>query len=278
MIKFFSILILCISTSAHSSKLVTNFGTLHGFMLDKKEYNLKHFVNAIKTYNPDLILTETRKNLPGPIFGSIDGGIEQAIVYAVADEIGAEVKAVDWWDNKFILSALEESKKMENDPDFLKEFMPVLTERMAKVETQNLVELNNADQALVRQHYAINHKYGYFSLDTRNKHICKNVLIEITKTKKLKVMTIFGLDHKYYLDDCLSQVQEKVIHPKDWYKSDLKTISEITKEKIIRNMTESKALLVKRIDSHYYPTILEDHFSQKVPEFNNWIQTVIRDL
>ena len=54
------------SANEVEKQVVTNLGSLHAHMLDKKNYNLSHFVNAIKTFRPELILTETRRGFPGP--------------------------------------------------------------------------------------------------------------------------------------------------------------------------------------------------------------------
>lgn len=47
----------------------------------------------------DIIFTEVRPQFPGPIEGSIDGGIEQSIVYAYGKLHNIEVVPIDWFDS-----------------------------------------------------------------------------------------------------------------------------------------------------------------------------------
>jgi hypothetical protein len=245
---------LYISTShASTPRVVTNFGTLHDFMLEKPDFNLTHFIHAIKKFRPQLILTEARKTLPGAINGAIDGGIEQAIVYAVAAEIGAKVIAVDEWDHQFFINNKDEETRAAADEEF---------------------------QALLAPYYQIHDQFNYnvFWIK-RNEAICANSKAALAQTKAKKVMSIFGLDHKYYLDNCLKQAGEKIVHAPSWsQEEELLNAKQDTKDVMVQNLLGAKIKLHRRLEQRFYSSpIMHDHFKTKLEMFDEWID-VVREL
>ncbi len=97
-------LISCSNLSSEEKKENTIFvlGPLHGYMLKNPQYTLKEFIRAIDQFHPDLILTEVRPEFPGAFEGTIDGGIEQGLVYAWGDLRDIPVVAVDWFNDDFV--------------------------------------------------------------------------------------------------------------------------------------------------------------------------------
>lgn len=275
------VIFLYISTShASTQRVVTNFGTLHDFMLEKPDFNVAHFIHAIKKFRPQLILTEARKTHPGAINGAIDGGIEQAIVYAVAVEIGAKVIAVDEWDHQFFINNKDEETRAAADEEFQALLAPNYEARVADIMASNWSAINEADQSLVKEYYQIHDQFNYnvFWIK-RNEAICANSKAALAQTKAKKVMSIFGLDHKYYLDNCLEQAGETIVHAPNWSQSEeLLNAKQDTKDVIVQNLLGAKIKLHRRLEQRFYTSpIMHDHFKAKLEMFDAWID-VVREL
>ena len=144
--------------SAESNSIFT-LGSLHGRMLTDLQYTLTDFVRALDGYQPDLILTEVRTEHPGPVEGSIDGGIEQSIVYAFGETKKINVVPVDWFDDAWMKSFLESNQKQT--PALDAEVKPFNDRYMELVNGASFRELHEpATQALVRKMYTISERYG----------------------------------------------------------------------------------------------------------------------
>jgi len=192
--------------------------------------------------------------------------------------MGIKVVAVDWWDEQYFNDQLVEEIQMSSDIEFNKEFCPIRDKRIAGIKIGNLVQLNNGKQTLVRKHYSVTDKYGCFTFETRNIEICNNIKLAFEQNSKMRVMTIFGLDHKYYLDDCITNTQEKLVHAPEWNSDNFFNINKKTKSLILKNLLGSKLLLKSRLESGYYSQILHKHFKMKLPQFDQWIITVENNL
>lgn len=268
------------SSHANNQRVVTNFGTLHDFMLEKPDFNLTHFIHAIKKFRPQLILTEARKTHPGAINGAIDGGIEQAIVYAVAAEIGAKVIAVDEWDHQFFINNKDEETRAAADQEFQAQLAPNYEARVADIMASNWAAINEADQSLVEEYYQIHDQFNYNVFwGQRNNAICANAKAALANTQAVKVMSIFGLDHKYYLDNCLEQAGEKIVHAPSWSQGEqFLNVQQDTKDIIVQNLLGAKSKLHRRLEQRFYSSqIMHDHFKSKLEMFDVWID-VVREL
>lgn len=84
-----------------SKNKVSTLGTLHDIFLTNPNFGLKEFTSALYQFKPDVILSEVLTENPNAADASIDGGIEQSIVYAYAKENSIPVKPTDWFDEDF---------------------------------------------------------------------------------------------------------------------------------------------------------------------------------
>ena len=87
---------------------------------------------------------------------------------------------------------------------------------------------------------------------------------------------MFGLDHKYFLDDCVAGPNGRVLQIDDWYPS-VKTrfgISRDIRERSAQFMRDAKSLLKKRLERGYYPKLTGERLAKKVETFDSWIKKV----
>src|SRR5437868_7058908 len=116
----------CANAPKREDKMQTKeifvLGSLHGYMLKSSGFSLHDFVAAIDSFKPQLVLTEVRAGHPGPLDGSIDGGIEQSIVYAYGQSTNVPVVAVDWFDDGFLAEMAGENA--QTNPEYEKQATP----------------------------------------------------------------------------------------------------------------------------------------------------------
>ncbi len=255
---------------------IFNMGSLHGYMLTHPQYSLNIFVDAIYQYKPDIILTEVRPEYPGPIDGSIDGGIEQSIIYGIGELENIKIVPIDWFDDEYIsLMNAEEEKKVTDQR--VKEYIePHFKEYFKKLQEESFEILNSEENnKLVRHEYALYEKFGYKASKIRNINICKNLIKALDDNQGKKILTIFGLDHKYYLDDCVKDQFIEVLELKSWY--DKNRINPIKKEIIelsIKNLNHAKAILKQRIESNFYSGDYGQKIAKKIESFDKWINAI----
>jgi len=266
------------SLSVWGSTSVTNLGSLHDLMLNNPNYSLKHFVSAILAYRPEIIYTEARVQAPGVLNATIDGGIEQSIVYALAEEIGAKVVAIDSWDKEFYDEWAKEMTLMQEDAELLSKLNPIYLKRDSLVRNASLIELNNPEQKLARSHYKILEDYSYDLSSLRDERICHNLRSELDRQKSLRAMTIFGLDHKFRLDDCVRNHHSRLVHINEWYKGLMRQPRRSTVKKFILNLRMSFELLKKRINENYYSRVRTESSKKKAKRFVSWIDYIEKEF
>jgi hypothetical protein len=109
-----------------------------------------------------------------------------------------------------------------------------------------------------------------------DQEIVKNIDHALSTIKRGKILIIFGLDHKYFLDDFLRENYrtESMISIDEWYSSDKVqglTLSRETKDKAIANIKASKILLRERLASGYFSSLWSDRIGKKYGMFDDFI-------
>ena len=244
-------------------------GSLHDYMLDHPHYTLPVFVAAIERFRPDVILTEVRSDYPGPIDGSIDGGIEQSLVYAVGELQGFRVVPTDWFDDELIRALVSEELNSLSDPDLAiasKKYVELF--KHASFSTLQGEET----QALVRDIYRRQEMHGEMLSSTRNEHICQNISDQLAKLHGKRVLVVFGLDHKYFLEDCVRRHGDQVALPPDV--STTSSLPEDVRDRALSYVRASKAALKERLATGYYSTVYAERLKGKLPDFDEWIGTL----
>lgn len=276
--------ILMCSCATQTGKLATNsegnqfftLGSLHGKMIKHPKYTLKEFIGAIELFHPDLILTEVRPEFPGSAEGSIDGGIEQSIIYAIGESKGAKLIPVDWFNDAFIEGVQRENEKA--DPKMEDQVRPLFKSYENIFLTESFEQIHQkATSDLVRDIYTIYERNGLMLYRERNVQICKNIETAIAGVRGKRVLIIFGLDHKFFIDDFLKTSGRRVLSVEDWYNSsnvNNAPISSSLKTLSVRNLNESKQLLQKRLKEKYYNQAYHDRLGKKLNGFDSWIEAV----
>ncbi len=264
------------STQVKQTTKVFNMGSLHGHMLGHPRYDLKVFINAIELYQPDIILTEVRPQHPGSIDGSIDGGIEQALIYAIGEIRDIEVIPIDWFDDNFIIQRDIENKRESKDIHVKNNIEPLFNKYVNKFKSETFEVLNgDSVKELVRSFYDLYEDYGYKISKIRNDKICSNFKKEIKKLPGKKVLTIFGLDHRYALDDCSESIGIQPLKINDWYESGQKAhVDSRIIDLTLKNLEMAKSTLQKRLKNGYYTKAYSKQISGKVKSFNFWMKSV----
>lgn len=251
-------------------------GSLHGHMLEHPQYNLNTFVSIILSFKADVIFTEVRSEFPGAIEGSIDGGIEQSIIYAIAEHQEIEVVAIDWFNDEHIQKSKEESERASSDLEMKKRIEPLFSLYVDKFKSTSFKELNDDEvQNLVRSIYDGYDQLGYKQSRIRNENICANFKLKIKEYEGKRVLVIFGLDHKYFLDDCAKKLSLSIVDVEDMVVDNHKIDPEIVKLSL-RNILESKSTLEERLRNDYYEKSYADRLSTKIKSFDKWYEAVAK--
>lgn len=262
-----------IQSNLDSSSSVYVLGTIHGNMLNNSNNTLRDFVSALYQYKPTLILTEVRPEHPNVVESIIDGGPEQVIVYSYAKENGFKIVPIDWFDDQYNFESAQEDLKLssaakaEIDSLFLK--FREIVQKGSFLTSQDAQTQDN-----IRRRYDIMAEYGLTALRRRDQLICQNIKKHASEFANKRVLIIFGLAHKYSLDDCL---QKSGIHPvtaESWFDPEtVKThkIPDAVKNSSIQAFESSKQLLSNRLQNGYYNSDLDD-LKEKLEELDLWIK------
>jgi hypothetical protein len=256
-------------------------GSLHGYMLNQPRYTLSVFLDAMHKCQPDLILTEARREQPDAANASIDGGIEQSIVYAFGETLGVPVHAVDWFDDALIQS-LESEEKSPGSPELKAQLEHLFSTYMQMVNTASFVDLHSSKtQNMVRKIYSIQEQLGMVSSRRRNERICGNIVECLTGIPTRRAIIVFGLDHKYFIEDYLigkgfGSLAAEFLFEQRFNLDDQQRIS--IKQRALENIIASESLLSLRLDSNYYEPLIRDRLLGKTPEFAIWRNTITREL
>ncbi len=260
---------------------ISTLGSLHGYMLKNTKYTLGNFISAIYAYKPDVILTEVLPSAPGPLDGSIDGGIEQSVVYAVAASLSIEVIPVDWFDDSLIEEMSKEESKLTSEAK--KEIEPYWMKYTQDFAQLSLLELNSQDtQNLVEKIYDLYEKHGLTTSRKRNDRILENIQIALKNISNKRILIIYGLDHKYFLDRELKKSTElSVIEVTSWATPESVKwkgfLNPNLKKEIIENLQNSKKLLQERLKSKFYSVEMSQRLGAKLKNFESW-ETFVNDL
>jgi hypothetical protein len=246
-------------------------GSIHGNMLDQPKNNLRDFIAALHQFKPSLILTEARPDFPSAVEATIDGGPEQSFVYAFAKESGAKVVPVDWHNDQYNIESAKANSKMTQI--IKKEIEPLLGRFLNIVQTGSFLESQSPEtQNLIRKRYDILASHGISFLRKRDSNICQN--IKKLSLSNERVLIVFGLAHKYYLEDCVQEKELRPVAAEGWFDQSSArkfTPSQGLNEEAIRTLKAAKYLLGSRLKDAYYKTDVEN-LKEKLAEFDVWIQ------
>ncbi|MDZ4660027.1 MAG: hypothetical protein SGJ18_00265 [Pseudomonadota bacterium] len=249
-------------------------GSIHGAMLDEPNYTLHDFISVLYIYKPTLILTEVRPEYFDAIDGVIHGAVEQSIVYAYAKESGAQVVPVDWHNDEY---NLENDQNYEKAKTFKKEIQPLFDH--FKRSISSLVESQSPDtQNIIRKRYDIMASHGLTALRKRDAHICENIKRQKEKFSKGPVLIVFGLAHKYYLEDCVRELGIQPLSFEGWYSAEKAQNVMVTKalvENSVQTFNAAKELSGNRLRAGYYKTDVKN-LNDVLKELDNWIEKVSR--
>lgn len=256
---------------------VSTIGTLHDLFLENPKYGLREFTRAIEQFKPDLILTEVRPEYPSAADAAIDGGIEQSLIYAFASTHSVPVIPTDWFDDEFFQLAQSELNK--EDPEFVKKIRPMFERYRASLTTASLIDLNSeATQKLIREIYLTQEKAGMRASRIRNERIAKNIREALIKNSGKRVLILYGMDHKYFIDDAVSTIpNNKLLPVSSWFdsgKGRRSGLSKPSKDAALLNLKASEDLLRKRLASGFYPKLWELKLRKKLGQFAKWSKAI----
>ena len=279
-IRWMGVLVAClvgqsaIAANADKNSIFT-LGSLHGLFLSSRGYNLRDFIGAINLFRPQVILTEVRSEFPGPLEGSIDGGIEQSIVYAYGKLNGAEVVPVDWFDDDFLKESAQEDTQVI--PGLREKALPIAKEYQRQIAIGTIFELHSqSTQSKSKQLHELDEKFGRLTWRKRNEKICKNIQASVNSLHGKRILIIFGLDHKYYIDEFLQKAQTAPVSMQAWLSESMLKKLQVPanlKDLSVENMKKSQSLLKTRLDSGFYK-VDQSRLSQKLKEFDRWIDAL----
>lgn len=257
----------------NSTTEVYVLGSIHGNMLDQPHNSLRDFVRALYLFKPTMILSEVRPEFPDPVEGAIDGGAEQALVYAFVKQNGSLAIPVDWFDDQYHIASGNEPLRMTEDTK--KQIEPYLSEFRKIIQRGTFQESQSfKTQTLIRTRYDILAKQGLTSLRVRDQVICRNIKGQEQRFVGHRVLVVFGLAHKYYLEDCLREMGIQPLSLESWLdtvKMKEVSISNDFKQDAVQTFKKAKSTLSKRLKEGYYKSDIEN-LKEKVVEFDDWIQ------
>lgn len=260
----------------HPNTKVFNMGSLHDYMLEHPKYNLSVFLDAMKQFQPDVILSEVRQSHPGVINGSIDGGIEQSLIYAFAETFDIPVIPIDWFDDEHLKMLNEESKRESLDSRVKQEIQPDFEKYVSLFKQESFETLNGpTTDTLVERIYTSRKRLGYEAAEIRNREICKNLKTAVSKYSGKKILTVFGLDHRYYLQKCSTESGAEIVKTTDFYKTN--SLTEINTKiitKALFNIQTSKQELSRRLQSNDYGHEYSARLKNKLNTFDKWEDSV----
>lgn len=251
-------------------------GSLHTGMLSQPHYSLREFVGAIDAFKPDMILTEARMNRPGPMEGSVDGGVEQSIVYAYGSLTNVPVQAVNWFaENQLDLVRAENAK----EPLALKKKVaPLNAEYEKRIRNATFLDLQSDKTTnLVRRIYTTYEKGGSTLSLKRNNRICENVKKALENLSGKRVVIVFGLDHKYALEDCAKSTGAKVNAASSFLSNEKLArfvLPDSLKQKSVENIKTSGLFLQQELKRGRYKGPQRQQLEAKLSTFPDWIEAV----
>lgn len=249
-------------------------GSIHGGMLEEPNYTLQDFISVLYKYKPTLIFTEVRPEYSDAIDGVMHGAVEQSIVYAYAKESGAQVVPVDWHNDDY---NLESDQDYQRAKAFKKELQPLRDQFIKSISS--LVESQSpVTQNIIRKRYDILASHGLIALRKRDAHICENIKKQKDNLAKGPVLIVFGVAHKYYLEDCIRELGIQPLNFESWYGAEKAKNAMATKalaENSVKTLKAAKELLDVRLRAGYYKTDVTN-LNDVLKELDKWIEKVSR--
>lgn len=261
---------------SRSLNSVSTLGTLHDTFLSNPQYGLKEFVSALYQFKPDAIFSEVLPQNPTAADASIDGGIEQALVYAYAQAHSIPVIPTDWFDETFI-------REMESEGQALTpEAITTLTQMSAYRQgfsSASLLDLNSPEtKKIVREIYRTYEELGLMASRKRNDRIWENIKKELKGLQNKKILIVYGMDHKYFIDDQLLQLPDvTTLEVSSWYNNENAKsfiVPEAIKRESILNLQRSAAALTDRLNSPNYSPAFKLRLQSKEARFTQWAQAI----
>ena len=117
------------------------------------------------------------------------------------------------------------------------------------------------------QIYQIQEKYGRTSKRKRDEAIVANIERALRKIESGKVLIVFGIDHKYFIDDFLRSRHPRELSPpiQKWFKkNEMSVIQRNVIERAKSNLRSSSELLESRLQSDFYSPLMKEQLGQKV--------------
>lgn len=264
----------CTSLITKNTPSVYVLGSIHGGMLDEPKYSLQDFISILYLYKPTLILAEVRPEYTDAIDGVIHGAAEQSIVYAYAKDSGVKVVPVDWHNDENNLEDAEDYKKAKA---FKKEIQPLFDQFVKKI--RSLAESQSLEtQNIVRKRYDVMASHGLTALRKRDSHICENIKKQKDKLGKERVLIVFGLAHKYYLEDCVREMGVEPLTFTSWYNAENAPKLVATTpliEYAVQTFRAAKELSGARLKAGYYKTDVKN-LNDVLKELDKWIEKTSR--
>lgn len=247
-------------------------GTLHDVFLSNRSYGLKEFASALFQFRPEIIFSEVRAEFPGVENGCIDGGLELCLVYAYAERGGIPVIPTDWFDDSFIRQMIQEGSSLS--PEAGEKLGAMMEEYQASFFSSSLLGLHSpAAQAKIRSIYEAFEAHGLMASRERNERILSNMREALTRLEGKRILAVYGMDHKYFIDDHL-RGEVEAIPVSDWFdpaKAEEFLIPASVKSAAIRNLELSRKALVLRLQAGNYSPELADRMRAKLPRFESWV-------
>jgi hypothetical protein len=257
---------------------VTVLATPHSGMLANPNYTVRDFAAAIQIFHPTVILTEVRPSHSGPIEGSLDSGIEQSLVYAMAKEVGATVIPVDWYSEASHGGADPWAPLTEEQRERALALRAAYSSRM---NTASLLQLNGQSfQEKVRAYNEYVEVHGLTAGRERLDQICLNLRGQLSRQSKARVMVIFGSEQKDYLDHCVDSIPgQRLKAVSTWYqpsKAGQFKLSSAVKDRAVDSILGAQALLDQRLRANYYTGDMKARGVSKLVSLKGWMRAIER--
>lgn len=250
---------------------ICSLGTIHELHITNPKYGLSELLSAIEQYKPDIIMTEVRPLFPSIEEAIIDGGIELSLVYAYAKLANIKIIPTDWFNDELLEEMNSEGQKLTAEQI---QNIQQVTQFHESFSSLSLSELNsNLTRDLVLKMYSFFDQVGIHSYRKRNEAICANIQNSLSLTHDKRILILYGMDHKFFIDDYLKNFPGSIlVQPSEWL--DTLKVKEVSMEiriLAIQYLQNSSVLIQRRIETNYYPEALKARVGYKAAEILKWI-------
>lgn len=255
---------------------ISTLGTLHDVHLTNLKYGVKDLLSAMEQFRPDTILTEIRTQFPAVEDAILDGGIEQAVLFAYASIHNISIIPTDWFDDDLLREMDSEGAKITESNI---KYLEVLSKFRDNFYTSSLLDLNSDSyQGETRRLYTYFEEIGIKSYRRRNDVICENIKKSLATLDGRRILVIYGMDHKFFIDDFLRNLSNaKILDVLSWFDTAVVSnyaMSEDLKNTTLKNLKSAAATLKKRLDSNYYSEVMVQRMLKKQPKILSWIEAI----